>query len=376
MLRYLVVKLVVWTLLAIGLIELFSPRELEVPRAELWAAVASETGPIDTAIFSPDGRTLATVDSHGHAELWDVSSGQRKEVQPIRFDRLRAIAYSPDGRMLAGGTLDSTILLWNLDDLEVCAEIQLHDKPVNALAFSPDGRMLASAGGDGALVFWCTVSGTARRFSIGSFSSVIAMAFSPDGTKLATSHLDREVRIRETASPGFSTLVARFSGMARALAFSPDGRVLASSVMLSSQISRWGPVVDCQRATSVGPDSGSPALAFSPDGCFTVTAGRDGLLQLRDESVDTEWTIPTGHSGRVWSLAFSPDGRSLITGGNDGVIRLWDVGKLIPLETEKLGLLHFDVQGHGLACGESCIDLSFPLQFGPRGIAHDCNTVL
>jgi WD40 repeat protein len=213
---------------------------------------------------------------------------------------------------------------------------------VNALAFSPDGRMLASASGDGAIVFWYTESGAAQRFSIGSFSSVIAMAFSPDGTKLATSHINREVRIRETASPEPSTLVGRFLDTPRALAFSLEGRLLASSVMLCSQLSRCGPLTDGQRATLVSPDAGVPALAFSPGGSFLVVAGRDGLLQVRDESVDREWTIRTGHSGRVWSLALSPDGRSLITGGNDGVIRLWDIGKFIPFETEKLGLLGAD----------------------------------
>ena len=61
--------------------------------------------------------------------------------------------------------------------------------------------------------------------------------------------------------------------------------------------------------------------AFSSDGRWLATAGRDGAAI---------WSIPDGHVVRLGSpggvsrVAFSPDGSLVATAGQDGVARLWD----------------------------------------------------
>jgi WD40 repeat protein len=325
------VKLVGWIVVSVALIEVFAAQDPPTPAAQIWAAAAGGYGAINMVQFSPDGRTLATVDSIGHAALWNVAMGRWSETQPACFDRIRTLAFSPDGVFLAAGTLDSTIILWDLNDLQIRAELRAHSRPVNALAFSLDGRLLASAGGDGTMILWNISVESPSGYRISSSSSVVSMAFSPDGASLATSHNSGEVRIRKVASPEVSTLVDWFAEVPRALAFSHDGRTLAASGVCSSEIRCWDPATQQTRASLRGPGSGVPALAFSADGKLLVVAGSDGVLQIRDLIADRQWTVKTGHCGRVWSLAFSPDGRTLVSGGNDHGIRLWDVGKLIAM---------------------------------------------
>jgi WD40 repeat protein len=186
--------------------------------------------------FSPEGHTVATVDSGGHATLRDVFTGQWNKSQPVRFDRIRELAFSPDGLILAGGTLDSTIILWDRKSLQVRAELRAHDRPVNALAFSPDGRLLASASGDVTLILWSITAGNPLSCRTRLSSSIVSMAFSPDGARLATSHIDGEVRIRAVTAPETSALVGRFTLPSQALAFSHDGRTLVAAATGSSQI--------------------------------------------------------------------------------------------------------------------------------------------
>jgi RNA polymerase sigma factor (sigma-70 family) len=73
--------------------------------------------------FSPDGRILATSDS-GHSDyptheapihLWDVTTGD--EVGRLRGHNtfVESLVFSPDGKTLATGLADSTILIWDLD---------------------------------------------------------------------------------------------------------------------------------------------------------------------------------------------------------------------------------------------------------------------
>lgn len=75
----------------------------------------------------------------------------------------------------------------------------------------------------------------------------------------------------------------------------------------------------------VGRHDGSVlGLAFSPDGRWLATAGRDSTVAI--------WDIPTRelvhrfeHPNQVNAVAFSPDGRWLATAGDDHQARIWNV---------------------------------------------------
>jgi WD40 repeat protein len=66
------------------------------------------------------------------------------------------------------------------------------------------------------------------------------------------------------------------------------------------------------------------SVAFSPDGRFLASSGKDGTIKLWDVSTGTELRTLTAHSS-VDYLTFNPDGKTLASGSLDGMIRLWDV---------------------------------------------------
>ena len=182
------------------------------------------------------------------------------------------------------------VRLWNLQTFGSPVVLSApYDQPLGAVAISADGRTAAalSAGGTSQVYVWNTVSQAAP--------AVVSL---PPTTAGAVPERD--------------------SGAEVPLAVAEQ--TLAVSDGVTTSVYHLG----SRRAVTEVPGA---LLAFSPDGRFVATTGRDGAASVDLSSTETGQSLATlddpGSMGGLSAVAFSADGRSVAVGDGVGHAYVW-----------------------------------------------------
>ena len=330
-------------------------------------------GSIESAAFSPDGKTLATAGRGASVALWDADAGRIRR-QLTGHDARKALAYSPDGSELAAGCSDGTLLVWDAETGALKAARNEHQKRINSLVYSPDGKTLLSAGdgiliwdaekkeliksvgertktyraltlsSDGSAVAAAVIYGSflnnasfievrdvdsgalKRRIDPERIDNVFSLSFSPDGRTLAGGgFFGIELWDVETGEP--INVPEKYSGVgAWGVHFLPDGERIAlflgkSIVALDLNTGEQFRVMSSEAIASseaVSLDGERAALGFNSS-AVQIWNLNDGSLHAAFESDNT---------GPILSAVFSRDSKTLAVGSGDGGVRLWDVAAL------------------------------------------------
>jgi WD40 repeat protein/transcriptional regulator with XRE-family HTH domain len=274
------------------------------------------------AVFSPDGRYLATCDTDCRVRVWEVASGKLMLVCQGHTNWVRSLSFSGDGQTLASCGADHTIRLWNVAD-GVCLKTLIgHEHEVFSVVFSPkDNHLLASASGDRTLKVWNTFTGTCLQTLTGHTDWVRSVTFSRDGQTLASASADHTIKLWTLPGQCLRTLKGHDSWV-RSVAFSPDGKCLASGSG-DGTVKLWNWTIGECLQTYAGHRNSIYAVAFSPQGILASGSG-DYTVKLWDIQAHRCLKTLQGHRNEVCSVAFSPDGRMLVCVSLDQTVKLWD----------------------------------------------------
>jgi WD40 repeat protein len=160
--------------------------------------------PADWLAFSPAGDLLATRESDTEImRTWSVTNLTKPEpvttFLPCTNDLCRPV-FSPDGRSIATMGADwRTAEIWDLHGKRQ-AVFQGHKNEVYRLVFSPDGERLGTCSADGTTSVWDVKHPKLPVATLrGQLMNATALAFSPKGQRLAAGNAEGTIKLYDFA---------------------------------------------------------------------------------------------------------------------------------------------------------------------------------
>ena len=198
--------------------------------------LSPQTG-IQHIAFPDRGGILAVAGREGVLSLWDWAQRKRLGVLIGHQATVSALAFAPGGSRLASGDSAGVVNVWNVTDKRLITSLQTRSSGqpmVTAVALSLSGDLLAtSCFLSRVVMLWDGQSGRLRGTIPVSELGAAALAISSDGTMLAMAENGGSVRLWDVArnrelaaaeSPAGGLESLALSGMA---ACSPQGRRMA-----------------------------------------------------------------------------------------------------------------------------------------------------
>lgn len=215
-----------------GTVRVFEKVETGVPQLKHTLA-AHKDGPVWSACFAPDGKSLATGGRDKAVRLWDISKAKVGSVTlDGHEDGVQAVVFAPDGKTLfSAGGADEQVRVWDVSgEKPKAGEVVKPGGKVVRLAVSADGTKLATAGQKGASKVWAVTDGKLEEAAaLETDRPVSSVVFAPDGGSLAgvVLHSATEDRVFVWNRDGTKKHEFKFDLHLHAVAFAPDGRHLA-----------------------------------------------------------------------------------------------------------------------------------------------------
>lgn len=266
---------------------------------------------IVTVSFSPDGNWLA-IGPHSPqsgVKLLDVKTGELAMTLPGPVARTNAIAWSQDGSQLAlASTVDKTVRVWNVTEKKFDKAYEPEAATLFSITFTQAGKLLAAGSPardrEGLAIFDVT-AGTLEKTLKGHKELIEMATFSPNGARLTSVGWDATVRVWEVESGEESTALKGHKKGINAVAMTPDGKRLASANLREFKL--W----DGEKKEPLGDlgdeNAGAKFLAFSADGAWLTSIARDGTARVWDVEKKTEKTKLDRNSGTGMAMADGDD---------------------------------------------------------------------
>ncbi|KAG0280977.1 hypothetical protein BGZ95_007652 [Linnemannia exigua] len=296
--------------------------------------------------FTPDGQTVHSVDDALYVRQWDPLTGSHQLDLNLFDDTcedmffLYCAVFSPDGRQIATAADEGPIRLTSLEPgAETGRILKGHSRAATKLAYSSCGRWIVSCGLDKTVRLWDLHDSTPSRHDtiaelseddVGDFD---CLAFSPTGRQFAVGYPNGVVRLFDPQSRAIVASTSLSRERLSALAYSPCGQQVVVGTSTTNSIFLWDLQLIEPSVELHGHNKPVRCIAYSPCAQWIVSGSDDETVRLwqrqQPSSAAESWScvsVVRGFFGSVCDIAWNPvKSLEFVTACKDGSVRVWKV---------------------------------------------------
>ncbi|MBF0463595.1 MAG: protein kinase [Nitrospirae bacterium] len=185
-------------------------------------------GSVTTVVLTSDGRYVFSASPERTIRLFDAIHGRYYGRFEESSDEITTIALHNEERTLISGTVNGLVIFWDSVTGKVLSSVEGHTGSVNSISFSADGEHFLTGGEDGYVCGWGTK--TMRRVKRHKVSNkgVLTAVFHPDGKCFAVGTSNETINIHSVESGEILATLHGHTDGVNALAFTPNGWYLYS----------------------------------------------------------------------------------------------------------------------------------------------------
>jgi WD40 repeat protein len=258
--------------------------------------------------------------------MWNAQSGA--EISALSDHKGQALdaVFSPDGRRIASASEDGTARIWDTETGKTQMVLYGHAGAVKSVDWSPDGTHLVTGGSDGLPRVWDASSGDVLLTLPGHIEEVVIVTWSADGRRIASQGLDAVIKVWDAATGGLLFQITNAapepSTKRGFVEFSPDGDWILAGGTRVLGLRLWDASIPVPKL--FGHTFGQEWGGWSPDGTLIATSGEDGSARMWDAFTGQQ--VGEFPGGSYWGR-WSPDGTRLVFSDGIGAyaLNVWDV---------------------------------------------------
>ena len=305
-------------------------------------------GVVNSAVFSFNGTLIATGNSSSLVSLWDGYTGTLKEKLPRGHKKpVHHVAFALSDSVVIAVDEEHRIVIWSVTPTEWAfdrgraMEDPMHTDWVTHIAVSPDKKLMASCSRDNTVKLWDIGAGAATGSPMLGGAEVMRGEFSTDGAKIIAGYSNGAVVVWAVDNQRMIHSFKSGNQSVYAIAVSPKGNIVAIG---GENLTLWD--ISAAKRLCIAEGQHVTCLHFNESGNSLVSgSSRDhatvwdirhsGLGPDSDISISIKGTTLKGHTGYINDVASSPSGNLIASAGFDGTVRVWETDLIEDIDLDE-----------------------------------------